>query len=356
MASTKIKFNQIKKDSSNQLSELLKENDINQNTEPKKTIFCESMRIEDIKLDPKDEFTNILPKNEAMYKKIAENIKNTGYDKSQPVHIAFIEEEPESGEFLIDGAHRRLAAIEAQLEEIPVYKHVFETRKDTLLYAYGLQADRRNLDGGSMFKLFCKIDELKNPGRKAENQDINDSYSDDKEIIDNSETIKKGKSAEETAKLLGKSVRQVEKMRTIKNKGTPETIAALENDEISIGNAYDITVGKKEKKSAKNKKTDTEPVIQEDNIDESDLEIMEESLEETNQSAETNIEETAKIEKQSYNEGFSDGFYKGFAYALAQVHKGRNPEEISQDVTDFSPSVITTFKLESDDEDIFLSL
>ena len=70
-----------------------------------------------------------------------------------------------------------------------------------------------------------------------------------------------------------------------------------------------------------------------------------------------------KARQESYQEGYDDGYREGagefgeklFCYALAEASKGRTPEEIYQDITDFSGSELIKFQLSEENEAIIQS-
>ncbi len=186
------------------------------------------VNIEDIKLDK--DFENLFPLNESMVIKISEDIKLNGFDKSQPIHIWKKEM------LLIDGHHRRLAAQNAGLKEVPVFFHNFETKGEALEYAILLQTNRRNLSDAEIFNTMQVLDCLKKTGKK-ESPDIEE----------------KGKSAEITAKKIGVSRSKIEKSRTIENKATDEIKEAVASGDMSINKAYNLTVGKDVTKKQKSK-------------------------------------------------------------------------------------------------------
>ncbi|MGI5057975.1 hypothetical protein [Treponema pectinovorum] len=163
-----------------------------------------------------------------MAKSIAESMIAKGYDKTQVIHLFKIREEPETLEKPIpgDGANRVAAAKIADIEEIPAYIHTFDTRTETLIYAYELQILRRNLEPYQKLDAMAKLDQLKNPGKKADGQST-------------------GKSSEEIAAVLGVSTRTAERMRNIINNADDETLEAVKSGTVSISKADKITTEKK---------------------------------------------------------------------------------------------------------------
>jgi hypothetical protein len=187
--------------------------------------------IADIQLD--SNFTDLFPVNEGMVSRISESMQKRGYDKSQPLHVW------KERMLLVDGHHRRLAAIKAGLREVPVFYHHFNSMEEALEYAILLQTDRRNLSDSEIYKTMQTLDRLKDIGRPT----------------DKSEGRQQGKSAEITAQKIGISRSKVEKARTIQNKASPEIKAAVESGTMSIHAAYSDTMKQIRKKNGSTKKT-----------------------------------------------------------------------------------------------------
>ena len=174
--------------------------------------------IDDIRLD--SHFKDLFPVNEVMVSRISGSMQKKGYDKSQPLHVW------KERMLLVDGHHRRLAAIKAGLREVPVFYHHFNSMEEALEYAILLQTDRRNLSDAEIYKTLQTLDSLKSRGRTT----------------DDNEPRQQGKSAEITAQKIGISRSKVEKARTIQNKASPEIKAAVESGTMSIHAAYSDTM------------------------------------------------------------------------------------------------------------------
>ena len=183
--------------------------------------------IDDIQLD--SHFKDLFPVNEEMVSRISESMQKKGYDKSQPLHVW------KEGMLLVDGHHRRLAAIKAGLREVPVFYHHFNSMEEALEYAILLQTDRRNLSDAEIYKTLQTLDSLKSRGRTT----------------DDNEPRQQGKSAEITAQKIGISRSKVEKARTIQNRASPEIKAAVESGTMSIHAAYSDTMKQLRKTSDK---------------------------------------------------------------------------------------------------------
>lgn len=304
------------------------------------TKHWEQVKLEDIIEDPKGDFTTLFPYNIEIAKTIAESMHRSGYDQTQVIHLARIREEPETMEkgIRIDGRHRFEAAKMENLESIPAYIHTFDTRREALIYALELQVLRRNLEAHQKFEALQRLDELRNPGRKKDGEAL-------------------GKSSIEVAAQIGESPRTVERMRNIINNGTEEVIAAVKAGEVSISQGDKITNEQKKQKKAAEKKDALEDTSGAPaglpSFDHSDH--VERPVPETGDDTVFVTLEEKNIQCESARkDGFSKGFELALMFALAEVKKGRTPEEIWRDerLTDLSPSVIYNFNLPEEDEEI----
>ena len=372
---SKVTYKDLKKDDNEQLATIFGGKSI-----VSKNTGFETIEIEKITEDPKGDFVNLFPFNEDSARSIAESMLNKGYDKTQVIHVAKILEEPETidNPIRIDGAHRCWAAKEAGIEKIPVYIHTFETRVEALIYAYELQLNRRNLEAHEKFKAFRKLDALKNPGRKKD---------------DDSETS--GKSSVEIGKAIGESSRTVERMRRISKFGCEELTEMVDTNQIKIHEAEqlisqieknidsetieNLKLGKisvaevkelLEAKKAEEKAVAAKQIKSNDDFEE-DIDDLSESLNDNegnprglNFNNSDGIErpdyklspeeddERTRERRQSFLQGLSEGFYKALVFACTEIAKGRTPEEVYKDerVSDLSPSVIEKFELSDDAE------
>lgn len=110
-----------------------------------------------------NEFVNLFSHTEETANHLAQSFLENGYDESQPVHYAYIEDEDKS--IVIDGMTRLHALQIADFFDVPVYKHTFKSRMDALMYAYRLQLDRRNLDDAQKLAAIEKMIQI-NPRSK----------------------------------------------------------------------------------------------------------------------------------------------------------------------------------------------
>ncbi len=173
-------------------------------------------------VNKKAPFKTLFKMDEAVLKSIEEDMRKNGYDMVHPVVIW-------GGNMgiLIDGHTRLEAATNAGLLDIPVVAKDFEDEEEALEYAIKSQRNRRNLSNDELLKCLTELDKRKSVGRPdktATNMAI------------------KGRSSEHTAELLGISRGKVEKLRTIKDHGTPEIMQSVSNGDISIDRGYKETI------------------------------------------------------------------------------------------------------------------
>ena len=343
MASAKISYKDLKRDDNPQLAAIFGGKPAN--TSSYSTGF-EKIPLEKIIEDSRGDFVELFPFDQEQAAKIQQSIEEKGYDKTQVIHVAKILEEPETLEapIRIDGAHRTWAAQHAGIAEVPVYIHTFETRTEALIYAYELQLNRRNLAAHEKLAALRKLDSLKSPGKKAE---------------DNDEPF--GKSSEDLAKIIGESPRTVERMRRINNSGDEQLIAATESGEKSIYGA--------EQELIKKRKAEKKAQEEEDNGHGDDYEILSETegnprpvvfnysdgIERpTNKLTAEQDNERTRERRIAYLEGFSDGFSRALIFACSEIAKGRTAQEVYKDdrVADLSPSALSNFCLPEEAEDM----
>lgn len=168
------------------------------------------MKVSDLKIDP--EYKALYAQEEEKVHNIAKNMKAYGYDKSQPIII-------QADGTVVDGHSRLMAAIEAGLTEVAVIIKEFESRNDVLLYMEHLQLDRRNLTEAEKMIHFEKLQQFKAQA-KAEGKDVTE-FSD-----------------EAIAKQLDISPRQVQKMKEIEKKATPEQLESIRKGETTLNQVH----------------------------------------------------------------------------------------------------------------------
>lgn len=301
----KINFNDASKNTKSDFSENIKSLNKQTSVKPVKTSF-EKINPNEIVLD--DEFQNLFPLDEKAVENLTQRMESKGYDESQPIHLGKFLEESDTDYVCIDGHHRRLAAINASIDKVPVYRHVFDTRKDGVIYALELQLLRRNEDKHNLYNDFLKLKKLKEI--TGETVDMPEDDSEKPE----------GKQSEKDAQKLGVSARQVEKMNAIDSSDREDLKEQLSEGAISVNAAYDELKGTKKKAK---KKADEEEVSEA--LDDSDGNPRAVTVRSRDMSEQFNAPAESEIDKrliERYQEGFVEGFEQAANYVLMLVLHG----------------------------------
>ena len=220
------------------------------NTEDK--IFTVS--IEKLHFD--EDYKAVFKQEEDKVQRIAEDMKANGFDKSQPVIL-------DENYAILDGNSRYMACQIAGITKVPVIIKKFESKKEALLYALGLQMNRRNIaDESILIDTYNKLAAMKDEEGNKLFTDV------------------------EIAEKLRVSPRQISKAKEVDLKATDEIKAALRAGEISLHKAY--TTMKEEKK------TEEMPVQEEEA--QTPSEVVEETTESTPDAVIEAPVETAAIE------------------------------------------------------------
>ena len=177
-------------------------------------------------------FAEIFPTPPMVLDAVTEAMRTWGYDNSQPVIVW------DEGQVVIDGHTRIKAAQEAGITDIPVHYKSFATEDEALAYAIHLQRNRRNLTDAEIVRCIEVLDRRKERGGDHGNQ-----YTGGKVAIASNEAI--GKSAKETAKVVGISRAKVERTRTILEHAEEPVKEAVRAGEMSINRAYQLTQEKR---------------------------------------------------------------------------------------------------------------
>ena len=158
---------------------------------------------------------------------IAEDMKQNGFDFAHPIIIWAGHKVT-----VVDGHTRLAAAQKIHLNKVPITLKEFASEEEALQYAIKAQSHRRNLTDGELLNCIKELDKRKNSGRPGKSA--------------SSEANSKGKSAEQTADLLGISRAKVERIRTVNDHASDTTKAAVLAGKMSINKAYNSTMKKKQ--------------------------------------------------------------------------------------------------------------
>ena len=208
------------------------------------------------KLHFDEDYKAVFKQEEDKVQRIAEDMKVNGFDKSQPIIL-------DENYAILDGNSRFMACQIAGITKVPVIIKKFESKKEALLYALGLQMNRRNIaDESILIDTYNKLAAMKDEEGNKLFTDV------------------------EIAEKLRVSPRQISKAKEVDLKATDEIKAALRAGEISLHKAY--TTMKEEKK------TEEMPVQEEEA--QTPSEVVEETTESTPDAVIEAPVETAAIE------------------------------------------------------------
>ncbi|MBR4598745.1 MAG: hypothetical protein IKO39_01680 [Treponema sp.] len=252
------------------------------------------MTVKYLKEHLDDEFVALFSHTDEMARHLADSFLENGFDESQPVHLAYLEDEDK--EVVIDGMTRLHALELAKFFDVPVYRHTFKTRLEALMHAYRLQLDRRNLNDAQKIAAVEKMLLLKNPAHE-------------------------GKTATAIAEQLGMSTRNVEKAINIIKNGDENTKQAVLNAQMSINAGDKATQRKKAVKNNSNE-DDLADALEDTSGKPKAIVIGDHSdhIERPSNklSAEEDSERTRERRK-AYETGFFEGFLQAANYVLSAV-------------------------------------
>lgn len=186
-------------------------------------------------LTTREPFVNLFPTNQATLDSIAESMRHDGFDPSKPLDVW-----QTNGDLTVVDGHTRLAAAAlAELETVETYVHYFNDEDAALEYAIRNQRNRRNLTGAEILRCVQVLDRRKQPGERTDLAPAGARLPMDD--VPDPETPTNGKSAAQTAAMLGVSERTVERARTV-NDHAPEPVKqAVEKGEMSLRKAAEAT-------------------------------------------------------------------------------------------------------------------
>ena len=168
--------------------------------------------VEISKLKFDKDFKGLFKQEPEKVARIAENLRQNGFDKSQPLIVT-------KDYRILDGNSRYLACREVGIQYVPVVVKDFADKDEALKYELHLQLDRRNLNDSQIFLMFKKLEEMKNKA-KIEGK-TTEEFTDAK-----------------IAEQLNKSERQVQKLRELSKKADEGTIQKVSAGKMTINQAY----------------------------------------------------------------------------------------------------------------------
>ena len=152
---------------------------------------------------------------------VEQDMKVNGYDSAHPIIIW-----AGHNMTVIDGHTRLTAAQNLMFSQIPAIIKKFKDEAEALEYAIESQVNRRNLNDAELLRCLTELDKRKKRGRQKLAQRQANS----------------GKSAEETAAILGVSRAKVEQIRAVNDQATDEVKDAVKAGKLSINKAYKATM------------------------------------------------------------------------------------------------------------------
>jgi ParB-like chromosome segregation protein Spo0J len=202
-----------------------------------------TMKPNDINTHPF--FEELFPMQPKLLEKIETDMREGTYDLSQPVILATWNGQKEP--VCIDGHTRLKAALNAGIEELPVWTHEFDTEEEAIKKAIMLQQNRRNMSDADTLVCVAALDSRRMRGGDRRSEEAKSKASSD--AIENAPS----KSAAETAEVMGISTTKVERTRTLLDHGDPETIDEVKNGKKSINKATKEIREKRKKKASNDK-------------------------------------------------------------------------------------------------------
>jgi ParB family chromosome partitioning protein len=176
------------------------------------TVLARMIRTSEIRTDPVLE--RIFAIKEETLEAVIQSMKESGYDKAEPVVIW------KGKNIVVDGHTRLKAAITAGVIEIPVEEKEFASLDEAKEYTKKRQINRRNLNQSEIYEAATRLQ--------------------NKEERDGS-----GRAAEILAKELGISATTVNHARAVAASAPSEVIDRIKQNQMSINQAYNLTRKKK---------------------------------------------------------------------------------------------------------------
>ena len=171
-------------------------------------------------------FCDLFPIRKRVLDDIYWDMERNGYDKSKPLVLW------EEHNVVIDGHTRLRAAIKAKINQIPVVFERFPDENVALKYAIKCQKNRRNLTDNELVACVVELDKRMTKAEAgAKRWELAQGCA------------SSGKSAEDTANLLGVSTRKVEQIRTVMDNAPDDIKQMVKTGRMTVNSAYNRTVG-----------------------------------------------------------------------------------------------------------------
>ncbi len=178
------------------------------------------------KLDTREPFTTLFPINRVTLEAIAKDMKGRGFDPAAPI-VTW-------DGIVIDGHTRLEAARMNGIADVPTVDKEFTDEDEAIAYAIHAQRARRNLTDSDIVRLVGELDKRRTKAEAGK-------AGRDKQLGLAPHGACPGKSATETAEIIGTSTRKVEKARAVLDKAAPEVKEAVVSGDMTINKAYQET-------------------------------------------------------------------------------------------------------------------
>jgi ParB-like chromosome segregation protein Spo0J len=174
----------------------------------------------------REPFESLFPIEERVLQAVIASIEKRGFDPHDAPEV-MKETTMEGTKYLLLDGHTRLrAALELQLNAIPVRVVTFSSENEALLHAFHKQIDRRNLDDAQIMRVLSLVDKKFEGFRgSAPLAPIGANGAGER------------KSAARTGRAIGVNPRKIERARKVVSH--PEVAAQVERGEISIYAGYE---------------------------------------------------------------------------------------------------------------------
>jgi len=166
-------------------------------------------------------FKDLFQVRPADLENVEQDMKTNGYDSAHPIIIWAGHDMT-----VIDGHTRLAAAKKLMFPLIPAIIKTFKDEAEALEYAIRTQRNRRNLTDAELFRCLNELDKR---------------YKTTEELRASREA-RTGKSAEQTASLLGVSRAKVERLRAVNDHASDEVKEAVKAGKLTVNKAYNETM------------------------------------------------------------------------------------------------------------------
>ena len=173
-------------------------------------------------------FKDLFPIRKRILDDIYWDMQRNGFDISKPIVLW-----KDHDNIVIDGHTRLQAAQKAKIVQVSVVLKTFPNEEAALKYAIESQKNRRNLSDNELVACVVELDK-----RRDKMQNLMQNRTE-------APCGASGKSATETASLLGVSTRKVERIRSVMDNADDDIKRMVKTGRMTVNSAYNRTVGAK---------------------------------------------------------------------------------------------------------------